>query len=79
MSEFNESVKTIDYLERLRNSADGNPRFEVYFTDNTHATTKADAQINYRIENREFRGVPLRITTDQAGLITKAIPATDVS
>lgn len=73
-----EYVKTIDYVERQRLSAAGNPRFRVFFTDGTSAFTKPDSMVNYIIENREHRNVPL-IVTAEAGLITKVRPVKDTN
>lgn len=44
-------------LERLRNSANGNPRFRVTFDDGTSFETGRDAQVGYLIGNSEFDGV----------------------
>lgn len=46
---------TIHKLERLNNSVNGNPRYEVYYNDDegnfNHATTTSDAAFCYGIEN----------------------------
>jgi len=64
----------IEYLERLNNSVNGNPRYRVHFTDATVADTQSDASFNYEIDNSEFRGVPLRVTFTRAGRISYATP-----
>lgn len=62
-------VLTIGSTKRLRNSASGNPRVLVGFTDGTAATTQRDAQVGYLIENAEFQGTPLVVTFDSKGEI----------
>lgn len=64
-------VLTIATLERLRNSRAGNPRYLVSFTNGRVAQTAADSQVNYLIENREFRDVPLVVTFDSDGRIIR--------
>lgn len=64
----------IESLERLNTSANGNPRFRVTFTNGTVAETQSDAALNYGIENREFRDVPLKVTFTRAGKISYAVP-----
>lgn len=64
-----EKILTIDTLERLNNSRNGNPRFRVTFTDGTVAQTETDGSVNYVIENKEFRDVPLKVTFTKAGRI----------
>lgn len=64
-----ERTLTIHAIERLRLSKNGNPRHRVTFTDGTMAETANDASVNYGIENREYRDVPL-VVTFEAGKIT---------
>lgn len=64
----------IESLERLRLSSNGNPRFRVHFTDGTVADTQSDASLNYGIENREYQGVPLKVTFTRAGKVSYAVP-----
>lgn len=70
-------VKTIAELERMNNSANGNPRFLVKFTDGTEASTQVDAAVAYGLENPEFRDVPVTFTVTRAGRIINAVPVTD--
>jgi len=46
---------TIHKLERKNNSVNGNPKYEVYYSDENgnfdHATTKSDASFCYGITN----------------------------
>ena len=65
----------ISRLVRLANSVNGNPRYEVVFTDGTSARTAPDAMISYGIANSEYQGVPLVVTFNRAGHITQARPA----
>lgn len=71
------SVRTIDHLERLNNSANGNPRYRIHFTDGSSAITASDASFCYGIENREYRDVPLVIVWTRAGRISNVahVPA----
>lgn len=62
-------VLTIASLERLKLSANGNPRFRVTFTNGEVAQTQTDASIGYSIENSEFRDVPVRVSFTRAGRI----------
>ena len=68
-------------LERLHNSVNGNPRYEVYFMDSdgengefNHATTKSDAAFCYGIENdiysREQPQVEAALAFTRAGRIS---------
>lgn len=61
-------VRTIAHLHRLMNTASGNPRWRVVFTDGTVATTKTDAAVAYGIENPENRG-PCRVTLEHGQLV----------
>lgn len=62
-------IKTIESLERLNNSVNGNPRYRVHFTDGTSALTQSDASLGYCIGNPEYRDVPLEVITTKAGRI----------
>lgn len=61
-------VRTIAALKRLRNSPDGNPRYNVLFTDGTAVATKADAAVAYGIENPELAG-PCEVTLEHGQLV----------
>lgn len=69
-----EYVKTIDHLESLRNSVNGNPRFKVHFTDGTTALTQTDASVNYGLGNPENIGVPVKVTATPSGRIAHVQP-----
>ena len=65
-------VKTglmIARITRLNSSRNGNPRFQVSFTDGTVAPTGVDCAIAYGIQNSEYRGVPLSVTFNSRGHI----------
>ena len=64
----------IKHLERIADSTSGNPRFRVSFTDGTAHRTMSDAEVNYGLENPEFRGVPLTVTFTVHGNIRRAVP-----
>ena len=66
---MNTAIKTIDTLTRLNLSSNGNPRFNVRFTDGTSATTMSDASFCYGLENPELRNVPVVVTYTRAGRI----------
>lgn len=75
MNAGNESVKVIDWLERLRNSANGNPRYRIHFTDGTVLATKPDADVSYGLGNPEVnRGVSVLVKTTPAGLVWDVAP-----
>lgn len=63
-------------LERLTNSANGNPRYAVTFNNGTEATTQADASLNYGITNPEAKEA-LDVTFSRAGTIASACRSSD--
>lgn len=60
---------TIESSKRLRNSRNGNPRFEITFTDGSTARTGSDSMSAFLVENNQYRGVPLAVEFDRAGHI----------
>lgn len=62
-------TQTIDRLERLNNSTNGNPRFRIHFADGQTAVTQSDASIAYGLEDRKFFGVPVKVTATPAGMV----------
>lgn len=62
-------VLTIEKLERLRLSANGNPRFRVTFTNGLVAQTQTDSSVGYSISNPEFRDRPVKVSFTGAGRI----------
>lgn len=67
-------TKTISRIERKRSSVNGNPRFELFFTDGTSASTAVDAGVAYGIENPEYRRGPVEFTVTSRGQIVNAKP-----
>ena len=64
------AVKSIASLKRRTLSVNGNPRFDVCFTDGTRAQTETDASFNYEIENSEYRApAQIEITFTRSGKI----------
>lgn len=55
-------IKTIESLERLNCSVNGNPRYRITFTDGSSAVSQSDAGFCYSINNQEFRDVPVKVT-----------------
>ena len=68
-------VLTIESLERLNNSSNGNPRYKVTFTNGREALTETDGQVGYGLENEEYRDVPLEVTFTRAGRVQYVKPA----
>lgn len=63
-------VKMIQSLDPKRNSAAGNPRWEVYFTDGTHMPTKPDAACAFGLGNREnVAPNPVRVWTERGQIV----------
>lgn len=60
---------TIESSKRLRNSRNGNPRFEITFADGQTARTRPDSMAAFLVENTQYRGVPLRVEFDTAGRV----------
>jgi hypothetical protein len=69
-------VQTIDYLERMNSSVNGNPRFRIHYTDGQVATTQPDAGVSYGLENRENIGVPVTVIATPSGLVYSVKPVT---
>lgn len=68
------SIRRIDYLERLNSSVNGNPRFRVYFTDGSRSETQSDASFNYGLENRENFNTDVIVKWTRAGRIADLRP-----
>lgn len=63
----------IKKIEPLRNTANGNLRHVVEFTDGTVAYTAPDAIVGRIIGNVEYRDVPLTVEFDRQGRITNVV------
>ena len=70
---------TIARIERRESSRNGNPRFNVIFTDGTAAPTGVDASVAYEINNPEYRNVPLRVRFNSRGSIVDVTPSSTTS
>jgi hypothetical protein len=68
------TTRRIDYLERLNNSVNGNPRFRVHFEDGSTAETQTDNALNYGLENPENFGADVAVTFTKAGRISDLRP-----
>ncbi len=67
------TVKTLTRVDRLNNSASGNPRFRLHFDDATSAITSSDAPVSYgNVES--MVGKRVAITSTRAGRITDCEP-----
>jgi len=63
----------IDHVERLKLSANGNPRFRIYFTNGFSAPTQSDNSVGYSVSNYlsiDNRNRPVIVTFTKAGFIT---------
>ena len=67
-------VATIERLERMRSSVNGNPRYRIYFADGGTATTQSDAAVAYGLENAENLGVPVTVTATRTGKVYNVVP-----
>jgi len=74
MTKHIEYTKTIERLERLRSSTNGNPRYLIHFTDGTTAKTQSDSMVAYGLENRENIGVPVLVKATPAGMVWGVTP-----
>jgi hypothetical protein len=72
------SIRTIDWVKRLNNSVNGNPRYQVTFTDGSSAITKSDSSCAYDIQNIMSRNNlwmrNVAITWTKAGRIETITP-----
>lgn len=60
----------IGRVSRLANSASGNPRHEVIFTNGSSARTASDSTIGHMITNSEYADTPLCVVFNPAGNIS---------
>jgi hypothetical protein len=68
------TVRRIDYLTRLTNTVNGNPRFRVHFTDGSSAVTSSDASFAYGLGNPENLDNDVEVTFTKAGRISDLRP-----
>lgn len=62
-------IGAIDKMLRLRNTANGNPRYLVTLVGGANLTTKPDAAIANGLANSEYQNVQLRFVLDADGQI----------
>jgi hypothetical protein len=68
-------IKVIDSIARLKKSINGNPRYEITFTDGTIARTAADHQFATFIDNPGMRdGDTVRVEINGKGTISHMEP-----
>jgi hypothetical protein len=68
-------IKVIDSIVRLRSSVNGNPRYEITFTDGTVARTASDHQFATFVENQGMRnGDTVRVEINGKGTISHMEP-----
>lgn len=60
-------ILTISSIRRLHANRQGNPSFEVTFTDGRKARTGPNSMVAYTIQNSEYHNVPLLAGFDTAG------------
>lgn len=63
---------TIERVERLNNSRNGNPRFRLHLADGRTLETQADAPWSYEATNSENRGTKLIFTVTRGGRVSHA-------
>lgn len=61
-----EEVKEIDWLERVTNSSNGNPRYCIHFTDGTSARTQPDATVAFELPGATA-GIPVKVKLTRGG------------
>lgn len=63
-------IKTIHSITRLKGySVNGNPSFQVFFTDGTSARTNTDSSVIWSIENSDYHNVPVAVAYNGRGRI----------
>lgn len=68
------SVKRISSTERLTNTASGNPRWRVVWTDGTSNLSKPDSDLAFRLDSAELADKDLRVVIGKGGFIEIATP-----
>jgi hypothetical protein len=69
-------IRTISAIKRLRNTASGNPRFAITFTDDgTTLNTANDYAFAYRIDSEIVAGMTVRVRLSPTGEIGDITPA----
>lgn len=66
---------TIDSIKRLKNSVNGNPRFDITFTNGVVSRTSSDTSFAYAVGNPDMReGSTVRVEYTRAGKISHMEP-----
>jgi len=60
--------QTIERLERMQNSTEGNPRYRLHFTDGSTAEMQKNAMVGYALGPR-YVGVPVHIKATPGGQV----------
>ena len=60
---------TISHVERVGTSTNGNPTYDIFFTDHETARTQTDASIGYEIPNSEWEGARVKVAATAAGRV----------
>lgn len=64
-------VKRILTMKRLPNSVNGNPRWQVWFTDGDVRITQSDSPVGYDISDAQYKNSDVKITLSRYGRITR--------
>lgn len=67
---FEDEIREVN---RVNNSANGNPRWRVAFASGKVLDTEPDAAVNHKISNSEYKGQPLLVETTPNGRLIRAI------
>lgn len=62
-------IKRILTMRRLPNSVNGNPRWQVWFTDGDVRLTKSDANVGHQISNSTYKNKDVKVTLTRHGRI----------
>lgn len=66
------TLRTIDQIDRLNSSSNGNPRYRITFTDGSSAITMSDAAFCYSIGNPGYRvASQVQVEWSRAGRIAQ--------
>jgi hypothetical protein len=66
------TLKTIDYIDRLKSSSNGGPRFKIRFTDGTCGITRSGSSFAYSIGNPGYRtGSQVQVGWSRGGRISE--------
>lgn len=63
-------TKRILTMKRLPNSVNGNPRWQVWFSDGDVRITQSDSAVGFEINQPEYRNADIKVSFSRAGRIT---------